>query len=370
MINKVIFFIGTEAELIKLFPIMIEMDKRDIKYQIIGSGQNDIIKSNIMNRIKNNNVFMLSDEKSIRKTSIGLMTWFIVTFIRSKSLITNNFEKNELSESVFIVHGDTVSTLMGTIIGHRIGKKVYHVEAGLRSFNMLNPFPEEIDRVLAGKIADVLFAPGKTAYSNLKRSKCRHKVVNTYYNTIIDSLEYSRDIEMNNSRIGEFLDKKYFVFVMHRQENLSNKKLVTNILEKVGDIARNIHCVIIMHKTSEVAFRRYGLMDRIEANADISIVPRVEYFDFVKLLSGSQFVISDGGSNQEELAYMGKPCLVIRKDTERNDGLGKNAAMFDGNLDNIVRFAEEYKGYITEGVLAHLSPSKIITDYIFRELEN
>ena len=133
------FFIGTEAELIKVFPVIIECQKRDNTCHIIASGQNDLKKSRILDFIDLNGKFIeLSNEDDIKKSAVGLMQWFAATKGKAIKLITGKFSKESLRGADLIVHGDTVSTMMGAMIGKKLGMRVCHVEAGLRSHNLFN----------------------------------------------------------------------------------------------------------------------------------------------------------------------------------------------------------------------------------------
>lgn len=362
--HDLFFFIGTEAELIKLFPIMRELYRRNISYHIVASGQNDLKKSSVLCALDFGRVDLeLSRESEIRKTAVGLLQWYVTTWKKAGTALLRTFGSDNLRSGMMVVHGDTVSTMMGAYLGHKLGMQVAHVEAGLRSHNWLNPFPEEIDRVLTSRKATLHFAPGKRALDNLYKAKVAGKIVDTEYNTIIDSLAYSRRVPCQNPEVQVLCDGiPYFVFVMHRQENLANKKLVHAMVERISIQAQSVRCVMILHKPTEVTLIQMGLLDTLRGNPNVALLPRVEYFDFMKLLQGAKFVITDGGSNQEELAYMGKPCLIMRKHTERQDGLGENALLYGGNLDAVDAFVREYDRYRCAPVTAKQSPSARIAD--------
>ncbi|MEA4912728.1 MAG: UDP-N-acetylglucosamine 2-epimerase [Oscillospiraceae bacterium] len=361
--SGVYFFIGTEAELIKLFPVMLALDKRSISYKIIASGQNNIKNSGILTALNGKSVdLVLSDEADIKKTAMGLLHWLIKTWRGGKNKILRAFGARSLEGSIMIVHGDTVSTLMGAYIAAGLRMRVAHIEAGLRSHNWLNPFPEEIDRVLTSLKSDYNFAPGAVACDNL--AQARGVTVDTKYNTIVDSLEYSKTIPCGSQAINELRDKPYFVFVLHRQENLANRELLTEIASVIRDEARAITCVMILHKPTEIAFDKLGLLKSMRDGQTIVTLPRVEYFDFMKLLQNARFVITDGGSNQEELSYMGKPCLIVRTHTERLDGIGKNAVLYNGALSAIGEFARQYQKNDYPPVACEVSPSQIIAQEI------
>ena len=166
---------------------------RQVPYHIIASGQNDIVKSTILRALNGGHVDLeLSKESDIKKSAAGLMQWFAATWHKGKKAIPAHFGRDNLRGATMVVHGDTVSTVMGAYLAKHFGMRVAHVEAGLRSHNWLNPFPEEIDRVLTSRCVRLHFAPGQEAAANL--SKAKGLVVNTTYNTIADSLAYSRTI--------------------------------------------------------------------------------------------------------------------------------------------------------------------------------
>ena len=357
--KQIYFFIGTEAELIKLFTIMDNLQQKGIPYKIIASGQNDISKSSVLKAVNGGRIdYMLSDEKDIKKTAAGLLEWYFKTWTKGVKLFKELFKTDK--NAVIVVHGDTVSTMMGAYLGGKFGLKVAHVEAGLRSHNWLKPFPEEIDRVLTSRKASLHFAPGKTACENL--AKAKGKVVDTVYNTIADSLEYSHRFECKNDIISSVVGKEYFVMVIHRQENLMDNTLLARLVETMQKKAEETHCVFVLHTITEIALNDLGLMDGLRNNPNITLLPRAEYFDFMKLLENALFVITDGGSNQEELSYMGKPCLIIRTHTERQDGIGENAILYGGNLDLIDTFVESYTSYKRDKIKPQFSPTEVIVE--------
>lgn len=362
--KPIYFFIGTEAELIKIFPVIMECQKRGVLCHIIASGQNDLNKSRILEYINLNGTFLeLSQESDIVKSAVGLLRWFLKTKRKATKLIKNEFGEMNLINAYLIVHGDTVSTMMGAMLGKKFGMQICHVEAGLRSHNLLNPFPEEIDRLITSRMARLHFAPGDTSVQNLKNVK--GKVVNTQQNTLLDSLRFSQEI-LVKSDIGEVLNQKYFVFVMHRQENLANRSFVCDVIKEITEIAKKCKCVIILHEITKNAFIKFGLMDDLKSNCNVILQPRVDYFDFMKLLQSAFFVITDGGSNQEELFYMNKPCLIMRKTTERYEGIGKNARLFNGKASDIRTFVESFETQKASGGGQKGYPSSIIVDTLMQ----
>ncbi|SDB68228.1 UDP-N-acetylglucosamine 2-epimerase [Butyrivibrio sp. INlla16] len=361
--ERILFFVGTEAELIKLFPIMLELNNRGIRYRIIASGQNNIKSSLIFSKTDCEAINLeLSLESNIKKSAVGLLQWWIDTYSGACAKIQHQFNNIDFKNSYMIVHGDTVSTYMGARIGRKLGMTVCHVEAGLRSHNLLSPFPEEIDRLLTSRIARVHFAPGTEACNNL--SKVKGEIVNTKQNTLLDSLNYSRTIPVDNETIKGLIGEKYFVFVMHRQENLANPDFVRKVIKEIEEAAKKHKCVLLLHKITENTLKKLGIMESLKKNENIILIPRVQYFDFMKLLENSEFVITDGGSNQEELYYMQKPCLILRKVTERREGIGINARLFNGDPADIGHFISELGIFKSVSVSQEESPTKIIVDFL------
>ena len=360
------FFIGTEAELIKVFPVIQEMEERKIDYYIIASGQNDISDSRVLKAANGGRIDIeLSKEKDIKKSAVGLVNWYMSTSKYAVKAVREHFglssDKSKQSDCIMIVHGDTVSTVMGAYLGKKLGMKVAHIEAGLRSHNWFNPFPEEIDRMLVSRVADYSFAPGQQAVKNLKGHR---GVYDTKVNTLMDSLKYALSVPCEDQAVNSLADQQYFVFVLHRQENLENDRLIKMLLSRIETLSQKCKCVMILHKITEIKFAKMGVLDDFRKNPDYVLLPRVDYFDFMKLLNNSQFVITDGGSNQEELSYMGKPALIVRKTTERNEGLGENAVLWGGNDDTIGEFLENTSKYVKPELSDTNKPSERIVDVL------
>jgi len=238
------------------------------------------------------------------------------------------------------------------------GMKVAHIEAGLRSFNFLHPFPEEIDRVLVSHMADVHFCPNEWAMKNIQN---RGGVkVNTENNTLIDSLAIALDQKIDSELIKSIKNNKYFIFILHRQENLMNRELVQNLIEKLSEITKETHCVFVLHEPTRKVLNDMNLLNGLKQNKRITLLSRLSYVEFMHVLSNSEYIITDGGSNQEESYFMGKPCLILRKKTERIEGLGHNVLLSNLDSDTISKFIVKYKSYLKPKVQSNISPSSVI----------
>lgn len=343
------FWVGTEAELIKLFPIMIEMDKNNIKYDILSTGQNNILESTLIKVISLNTKIHILSKGPSKKSTLSLLMWFLNTTIVSL------FKLERVKQHILIIHGDTISTLMGAFVGFFKSYKIAHVEAGLRSFNYLKPFPEEICRVIASQFVTLHFCPNDKAIQNLEKNKGLK--FNTQVNTLFDSLSYFRDLKQSKNLIHF---EKYFVFVIHRQENLFDANFVINVVNLILEKSKQIPCVFILHEPTKVLLQKLNVLDNVLNSENIMTLPRIPYFDFMSVLQKAEFLITDGGSNQEESYYMGLPCLILRTETERNEGLGHNAFLAGKDINRISTFFSDHVNFRKENLTTSETPSSII----------
>jgi UDP-N-acetylglucosamine 2-epimerase (non-hydrolysing) len=356
------FFIGTEAELLKVMPIMQELSSRGVTYKLIFSGQNDINDSYILNILGIEKPDIVLYTGKISKSALGLFFWFIKVFVRGFKILRKEFSGLNKKETYLIVHGDTVSTFMGAVLGKLNGLKVAHTEAGYRSYNYLQPFPEELDRILTSFFSDVHFCPYEKLIKNVEKRK--GDKVNTGYNTFIDSLTFALSQEVQNDFIKSLLGKPYFIFIMHRQENLFNEQLVRNMVDLLQEISEKMTCVFITHELTAVTLKKLNLFDTIKNNRHILVSPRIPYFEFIKLLDNSKFIMTDGGGNQQESYYLGKPCLILRNVTEGTEGIGSNVILSKNEFSVIKSFVNDYQKYKFPRIQPDNKPSKIIAEYL------
>lgn len=361
------FFIGTVAELIKLIPLMREFSRRSVPFKVISSGQNVLAGSDLLAEVGATKPDIVLSDKPIRKSAAGLIFWFLSTLLKSTPRLHKEFRGMGQRDATLIVHGDTISTVMGALLGRCNGLTVAHVEAGLRSFNFLQPFPEEIDRYLTSYLANIHFCPYAAATFNL-----RHRAgikVDTTYNTNIDSLNFALARAKTSPLSERLRGQQYFIFIMHRQENLLNTPLAKKIVDSVLQGASpSLRCVFVMHDLTRSSVADLGLVGQIEGNPNVVVSGRLPYLDFIEVLDKSEFIITDGGGNQQECYYLGKPCLLLRNVTEGNEGLGGNVLLSNNDASIIREFIANYKQYQTPPVRATVSPSSMIADVLIGDL--
>ncbi|MDP2947278.1 MAG: UDP-N-acetylglucosamine 2-epimerase, partial [Nanoarchaeota archaeon] len=319
--------LGTKAQLIKMAPVMKELADRNIGYNFIFTGQHKETIGELIEVFKLKSPdYTLYNGADITKIS-QMFFWILKCLwqtIKNKKIIFKN------KKGIILVHGDTASTLLGTLMAKIGDLKIGYIEAGLRSFNLLSPFPEEIVRRITSRLADYHFCPGAFACGNSEKYK--GEKINTKENTLLDSLGW---VIKNEDKIDVNIpEEKYCLVSIHRFENIFNRKRLSYILGIFKEIF-GIRILFILHKPTKEKLIVFGFYEGLEKDPRIELRPRYDYFRFIKLLRNSEFLITDGGSNQEESYYLGKPCLVMRKTTERKEGLGKNVIISEYNQEVI-----------------------------------
>lgn len=291
------------------------------------------------------------------KTMSKVWFWFFKMLIhlpRSHRVLDNKTGK----QHIVLTHGDTLTTWLGALFGRLTRTNVMHVESGLRSFNLLRPFPEEINRLITFRLSNYYAAPGKWALRNLQKYK--GVKINTTQNTQIDTLRYGLERCENTSLI--LPKKKYVVASIHRYENIFKAKRFEEIIDRLEDIAKDFEILFVQHPATKIQIEKLSLHQRLEQNKNIILLPRLEFLDFIKAIKHAEFVVADGGGNQEELYHLGKPTLLFRNETERQEGIGETVVVSKLDPKIIKDFVKNYKKYQREPVAEFDSPSKIIVD--------
>jgi UDP-N-acetylglucosamine 2-epimerase (non-hydrolysing) len=364
--KRIYFFIGTTAELIKLAPVIKQVKKSKFDYKIISSGQGKLLFSHLPKNMQDIKIDLGFTAKVNQSSVFNFILWTIKIFFTSLLFFKKEFSRSKKEDIYFIVHGDTVSSLIGALIAAFYRLKLVHVESGLRSFNFFEPFPEEICRYIISRLADIHFCPNEWAVKNLENVKGAK--IDTKENTLIETFWAAMEQKQVQNNIIKTIPENFFVLVIHRQEHVIfgkdwSQKIIKFILKKTN---KSLHCVLLTHETTANFLKSTGINLDLNNKKNITLVNRLSYPDFMKLLNKAEFVVTDGGSNQEELYYMGKPCLILRNHTERIEGLGENALLSEGKIDLMINFFTNYKKYERSKISKAFRPSKIIVDYLIK----
>jgi UDP-GlcNAc3NAcA epimerase len=211
-----------------------------------------------------------------------------------------------------LVYGDTNSTLAGAIAASKMHIKIAHVEAGLRSFNML--MPEEINRILTDRVSTLLFCPTDTAVKNLKNEGFKNskncKIIKNG-DVMLDGALYYKKIAKKPEFIGPGY-KNYILCTIHRAENTDNYKNLANIISALNKISQTHQIVLPMHPRT----RKIVKSQNIVISDQIFLIDPVGYLEMIYLLDNCQFVMTDSGGLQKEAFFFKKPCITLREETE------------------------------------------------------
>lgn len=347
---QIVVLVGTKAQLVKMAPVIQELKRQGLDYRFVLTGQHaetmyDLIDSFQLGLPDD---YIIKPKETDTKVKVG--SWFFRALLAAGK--KDYFNKS----SIILVHGDTLSTLLGAIIGRIKGSKVAHVEAGLRSYNLFHPFPEEITRLLVSRLAHYFFCPDDWSAGNLKKKKHVH---NTRFNTILDAYRFAlRSHEQDDNE-----QQVYAVASIHRFENINNDDRFNFIMEQIAQVSQRIHIKFVLHPVTKKKINNSAWGAKLEQLPGITLTRRMTYIDFIHLLMNAKFLISDGGSNQEEAAIMGIPCLLMREATERQDGLEDNIVLSRYQPDVIDKFIDEHHdGEWETRTLPEVYPSRSIIE--------
>ncbi|MEE1070824.1 MAG: UDP-N-acetylglucosamine 2-epimerase (non-hydrolyzing), partial [Cellulosilyticum sp.] len=311
---RVMSVFGTRPEAVKMAPLVKELEKHsEIESIVCVTAQHREMLDQVLELFDIKPDYDLDIMKD-RQTLTGITT-----------RVLEGMEKvlDEAKPDIVLVHGDTTTSFVATLAAFYKQIKVGHVEAGLRTFNKYEPFPEEMNRKLTGSLADLHFSPTALAKENLLAERVDEEHIYVTGNTVIDALKHTVEAEYNFT-VDElnhinYQDRKVITMTAHRRENLGEP--LKNICEAVKQtVLENpeVEVVYAVHKNPavrEVAFEILGDLDRVH------LVEPLDLKDMHNLMKRSYLVLTDSGGLQEEVPSLGKPVLVLRNVTERPEGV-------------------------------------------------
>lgn len=321
--SEVFITLGTRAELIKMAPVMRELAQQKIPYYYLHTGQHAVLDMVEQLRVKPpDSILEIPTEKRGRFQRILQALWW-----GFKKFFLIRSEIKQIKPKIVINHGDTMTTALVAVAAKSIlgGPKLAHVEAGIRSFDYSEPFPEEIMRQVTDFFADIHFAPTSRAVNNLQTSWNLHKnqIILTG-NTNVDVLLQSLPIAWKKSKF--VTPKARFVLAqMHRQENIKNRGRCTAFIETLIELRKPVVFIYLENTVRQA--RKFELEEKLKAAKHIKLVDNLAYFDFLKAFDKASAVFTDGGGETEEAATVDKPCVVFRMKTERQEAEESGAAV-------------------------------------------
>jgi UDP-N-acetylglucosamine 2-epimerase (non-hydrolysing) len=356
---------GTTGELIKLAPVLHRLERRGVPLLGLSTGQQaDQIPTMLSDfGLSQPDIWLahgsgghdLERPREVPRWLAAVGT----AFLRRRHRIAARL-RDDPSPPLFLVHGDTMTTLLGAMMGRLLRVPVAHIEAGMRSGSLRNPFPEEINRRAAAKLTRIHFAPGARAVANLRAERVRGEIVDTGLNTIKDNLS---DIPPEPPPGIEVPAEPFGLVSLHRQELLYNREALSAILNLLRDSTSRAPLLFVDHTITASAVEAAGLLGLFDASRFVRI-PRLRYFHFLSLLKASSFLVTDSGGSQEECAFLGHPCLIHRAVSEHDTGLGGPVVLSRMDLGTVGRFLEDPERLRTEPPHLGESPSDRIVQHL------
>lgn len=216
-----------------------------------------------------------------------------------------------------VVVGDVNSTIACALVATKLGVKVAHVEAGLRSFD--RSMPEEINRVLTDSISDLLFVTEPSGVENLQKEGVAAEKIHFPGNVMIDTLKANREAAEKSDVLGRLALSAgaYNVVTLHRPSNVDDPVIFGRIVAAIDEVQRDLPVVFPIHPRTLANMKRLGFTDRFAAMANLKVIEPLGYLDFLKLTANAAVVLTDSGGIQEETTILGVWCLTLRENTER-----------------------------------------------------
>lgn len=261
-----------------------------------------------------------------------------------------------------VVQGDTATAMCGALAAYYRKIPVSHVEAGLRSYNIYHPWPEEVNRKIIGSIADQHFAPTETSANALRKENVPEEQILVTGNTVIDALLVTAEKAASGAQIApelsalfdKYADKKIIGVTSHRRENFGDG--LSNIAAALKELAQRDDVALIfpVHLNPNV---RAIMNDALAGMDNVAMIEPLDYPNFVALLNACTFMLTDSGGVQEEAPALGKPVLVMRDTTERPEGVEAGTAKLVGTdrqliLDEANRLLDD-AAYYQSMAMAH-----------------
>lgn len=358
---------GTKAQFIKMMPIVWDLERRRIPHRLIDTGQHETISADLRREyaLRAPDYNLGSDFRNVNTIGRGI-AWLGSNLYRYA--LRGRRTRDALfggDRGIALVHGDTASTVLAAVIAKRAGQKLMHIEAGLRSWRLLNPFPEELVRILVMRMSDYLIAPSSRAHDNLAAMSLKGRAWCIGGNTGLDVV--AADLERQPTP-PITPASSYCVFTIHRMETLYNRRRLESVVDAVLKAQSKVQVLFVQHAPTARRLARYGMQEVLDG-AGVRTLDLLDHNGFVHLLNGAEFVATDGGSVQEEASYLGIPCLLLRTATERPDGLDSNVVLSEMSSSRIDSFLENYRMHRGRRVdFGKIRPSAEIVDILVSEL--
>lgn len=327
---KIINVVGARPNFMKIAPVMEEMRRRADRLQpvLVHTGQH-------YDEAMSDSFF---EDLQIPRPDVNLEIGS-ASHAQQTARIMMAFEQviNEHQPDWVVVVGDVNSTMAATLVASKMGVKVAHIEAGLRSFD--RAMPEEINRLVTDALADLLLTPSPDGNENLLREGIHQKKIRFVGNVMIDTL-YAQLERAGSSRVLEqwqLQKKNYCAMTLHRPSNVDNKETLAGILDALQVVQERLPIVFPIHPRTRARIEEFGLNSLVEKQKNLILTSPLGYLDFLQLYSNSRLVLTDSGGIQEETTALGIPCLTLRQNTERPITVTEGTNRLVGNDPAVIK---------------------------------
>lgn len=323
--RKIMLCFGTRPEAIKMCPLVLELKKhREIETVVCVTGQHREMLDQVLN------AFHIVPDYDLSIMQDGQTLFDVTILILQKLREVLQKEKPD----IVLVHGDTSTSFAGALACFYLQIPVGHVEAGLRTYNIFSPYPEEFNRQAVGIISQFNFAPTEKAKENLLSEGKDPKSIFVTGNTGIDALRTTVREEYSHPELEWAADSRLILITAHRRENLGEPmhhmfRAIRRIVEEYKDI-KVIYPVHLNPEVRRIAEEELGREERIH------LIEPLEVIDFHNFLARSFLVLTDSGGIQEEAPSLGKPVLVMRDTTERPEGVSAGTLALVGTEEESI----------------------------------
>ncbi len=336
--KRLLIVFGTRPEAIKMAPLVMELKKHsEFNVKVCVTAQHREMLDSVLD------LFEIKPEYDLDLMKKGQDLYDVT----SRVLLGMRDVLRTSNPDFVLVHGDTTTSMAASLASFYEKIPVAHVEAGLRTKNIYSPWPEEINRQMTGRIASIHFAPTEGAKKNLiDEGVSAEKIVITG-NTVIDALHIMKKrieedenfkkaiiSELSDEIPEELLDRKMVLVTGHRRENFgSGFRNICSALRKAADEHPEIQIVYPVHLNPNVRKPVNELLSDVE---NISLIPPLDYHQFIYMMYRSHIVLTDSGGIQEEAPGLGKPVLVMRDTTERPEAVEAGTVKLVGTDENTI----------------------------------
>ncbi|MDP2930953.1 MAG: UDP-N-acetylglucosamine 2-epimerase (non-hydrolyzing) [Chloroflexota bacterium] len=332
---KIAVVLGTRPEIIKMAPVIRELEQRHADYFILHTGQH---YSYNLDRV-------FFEQLKLPKAKYNLEVGSSSHGEQTAKILVGVERLLQIEQpDVVLVEGDTNSVLGAALAAAKLRIKVGHVEAGLRSYD--RRMPEEINRVLADHCADYLFAPTPKARTILLGEGLAEDKVFMTGNTIVDAVNQNLKLAQTKENTLKSLNlkpKEYFVVTLHRQENVDSRDRFTSILDGLDKVAADFGLPVVypVHPHSRRRMEEFHLKPQ-----NITLIEPADYLGFLQMERHARLLLTDSGGVQEEACILGVPCVTLRDNTERPETIEVGANMLAGaSSDRILECTKMMLGH-------------------------